>query len=105
MERRIPEQQPKATDVAPPAPLTHARSADFAPVPSRGGPRHEIGAKNTTGAGQRSFNESMVRSPAPDVRPGFVSGAGSRRPLMAETRVDEEYQNPAEKRIPFFAKQ
>jgi hypothetical protein len=28
-----------------------------------------------------------VRSPAPDVRPGFVIGAGSCRPLMAETRV------------------
>jgi hypothetical protein len=29
----------------------------------------------------------MVRSPAPDVRPGFVIGTGSRRPLLAETRV------------------
>jgi hypothetical protein len=43
----------------------------------------------------------MVRHPATDVRPGFVSGAGSRRPLMAETRVMGN-TNPAEKRIPVF---
>jgi hypothetical protein len=44
----------------------------------------------------------MVRRPAPDVRPGFVIGAGSRRPLMAETRVIGNNQTPAEKRIPLF---
>jgi hypothetical protein len=42
-----------------------------------------------------------VRRPAPDVRPGFVIGAGSRRPLMAETRLMGN-TNPAEKRIPVF---
>jgi hypothetical protein len=45
----------------------------------------------------------MVRHPATDVRPGFVSGAGSRRPLMAETRVDEQYQSRGKADSGFFA--
>jgi hypothetical protein len=46
----------------------------------------------------------MVRSPAPDVRPGFVIGAGSCRPsLMAEMRVDEEYQSPEKSGFRLFA--
>jgi hypothetical protein len=40
----------------------------------------------------------MVPRPAPDVRPGFVIGAGSRRPLTAETRLSE----PAYSKASFY---
>ena len=45
----------------------------------------------------------MVRRAAPDVRPDFVSGAGSRRPLMAETRVHKQYQVPQKSGLQSFA--
>jgi hypothetical protein len=70
-----------------PFPGKHARSADCAPVPSRGGPRHEIGAKTQRAQGGGLFDKELCAAPAPDVRPSFVSGTGSRRPLMAETRL------------------
>jgi hypothetical protein len=57
----------------PPPYPTHARSADYAPVPSRGGPRHEIGAKTQQAQGSGLFNKSWCAA----LRPMFVRASSS----------------------------
>ena len=47
------------------------------------------------GAGQRVIQEVIVRRPAPDVRPGFVIGAGSRRPLMIKNDAGDIWTRAA----------